>query len=82
MQKIIAKLQVQSVQEQFMGADNSKSGETVHMSAVYSEDKSSENYSFSQATPMAQLQMFVSNPAAFGTFAQGAEVYVEFTPVE
>lgn len=81
MQKITAKLRVVSVEEQFIGPDNSKSGESVHLTAVYSADKTSENYSFSQATPMADVKMFISNPNAFGAFPGGAEVCVEFTPI-
>ena len=54
--------------------------ERVKLSAVYSEDKASENYSFSNATPSASVEMTISNPDAIGAFEQGKEYYVEFSP--
>ncbi len=55
--------------------------EIVKLSAVYSDDKNSENYSFSQATPSADISMCISNPAAFGAFELNKEYYLDFTPV-
>lgn len=55
-------------------------GESISLSAVYSEDKTSENYSYSVATPSAQLKMFIANPSAFGAFELGGEYIVDFSP--
>lgn len=55
-------------------------GEQIELNAVYSEDKSTENYSFSAATPSARLSMFISNPSAIGAFEVGKEYYLDFTP--
>lgn len=40
----------------------------VFFEAAYSEDKTSPNYSFSQATPQASLRMVITNPDAFNYF--------------
>lgn len=52
---------------------------TVRLDAVYSDDKASENYSFSEATPSAQVVMTISNPDAFQAFELNKEYYVDFT---
>jgi len=54
---------------------------TLHFSAVYSSDPASENYSWSTATPGANLSMTVTNPAAFEQFEQGAEYILTFNKV-
>lgn len=59
-----------------------KSGEEIQAGAVYSEDKTTENYAFSVATPSLTLSMYISNPDAFGKLIQGKEYYLDFTPVE
>jgi hypothetical protein len=53
---------------------------TVYFHAVYSDDKSSPNYSFSQSTPNANLTMSITNPAAYGQFEGGKEYDLAFTP--
>lgn len=40
----------------------------VFFDAVYSADKASPNYSFSEATPQASLRMVITNRAAFEQF--------------
>lgn len=77
---IIAKLKCESVKDQNYGQDGSKSSEEVALRAVYSEDKTSENYSFSCATPCAFFQMTISNPSAWGAFVEGSEYLVTFEP--
>ena len=47
---------------------------TAH--AVYSPDPESPNYSYSQATPWAELKMSISNPEAFEFFREGKEIDV------
>lgn len=41
---------------------------------------SAENESWSKYTPSGQLQMVISNPAAFEQFEQGKEYYIEIQP--
>lgn len=43
----------------------------VELSPVYSSDKSSPNYSWSQATPSGKMEMTITNPGAFGQFKPG-----------
>jgi hypothetical protein len=52
---------------------------TLH--AVYSSDPADPNYSYSQATPDARMEMTISNPAAFGQFVPGKEYDLAFSPV-
>lgn len=59
----------------------SKTGEQIQAGAVYSDDKNSENYSFSVATPSLSLSMYISNPGAFGIFEPDQEYYLDFIPV-
>jgi hypothetical protein len=73
---IKARLCASYVQE----SGNPKSSEVVHLYAVYTSDPSSPNYSFSQATPGADMTMTISNPDAFGAFEQGKEYDLLFTP--
>jgi hypothetical protein len=54
--------------------------EIVKLRAVYSDDKKSPNYSFSQATPSAEMTMTVSNQAAWGAFVPGAQYDLTFEP--
>ena len=53
--------------------------EMVKMSAVYSEDKNTEDNQFSEATPNGELTMTISNPNAFGFLQEGKSYYLDFT---
>lgn len=75
-----AKVKVQSIIEH-KPENGPKVAEQISLSAVYSEDKNSENYSFSQATPQLQLNMTINNPNAFETLKEGKEYYLDFIPV-
>lgn len=77
---IRAKITVGSVIEN--GGTAEKYSESISAIAVYSEDKNSENYSFSIATPSLSLNMTITNPGAFGKLEQGKEYYLDFIPVE
>lgn len=46
-------------------------GHTVKLNAVYSSDKESPNYSFSQATPNAEFTLLITNPGAYEQFKVG-----------
>lgn len=52
----------------------------VFMAPVYSSDKASDNYSWSQATPSGKIEMTITNPAAYGQFEVGTEYLIEFVP--
>jgi hypothetical protein len=80
MPTIKAKVRVHNVSENHFGPENSKSGERVQMSPVYSDDPQSENYSFSQATPSGAIELNITNPDAFGFFEVNKEYVVDFTP--
>ena len=53
----------------------------VHLSPVYSPDKSSANYSWSQATPSGKLEMTITNPAAYEQFEVGKTFLMTFESV-
>jgi hypothetical protein len=55
-------------------------GETVKMSAVYTADKSSPNYSFSKWTSSAQLTISITNPDAIGKLEVGKTYDLTFAP--
>jgi hypothetical protein len=49
---------------------------------VYSADKESPNYTYSQATPQASMRLVITNPEAFEQF-EPLKIYdVVFTPHE
>lgn len=78
---IRAKVRVDSVEQDGGVSDKPKTYERISGMAVYSEDKQSENYSFSQATPHLSFQMTINNPAAFDKLVAGREYYLDFIPV-
>ncbi len=53
----------------------------VHLSPVYSPDKDSPNYSWSQATPSGELKMTITNPSAYEQFAVGKTYFMTFEEV-
>lgn len=53
----------------------------VHLRAVYSNDPSSENYSWSNYTPYANLVMYITNPDAFNQFENGKEYLISISEV-
>lgn len=53
----------------------------VHLSPVYSPDKTSPNYSWSQWTPSGKLEMTITNPAAYEQFAVGKTFLMTFAEV-
>ncbi len=74
---IRAKIKITNVIEH----NDPKSFEQISADAVYSDDKTSENYSFSVATPSLSLNMGISNPGAFDKLIAGKEYYLDFIPV-
>ena len=53
----------------------------VFLLPVYSSDKSSPNYSWSQATPSGKMEMTITNPGAYQQFAVGKTFYMTFEEV-
>jgi hypothetical protein len=75
---IKAKLRCDLVEDQNYGPDNTKTGEHIVLNAVYSDDPTTENYTFSQATPSATLDMAINNPNVFGAFVKDREYILTF----
>lgn len=77
-----AKFRVAAV-EQLKTQDGSVVSINLTFSAVaaksYPADGSDENNTFAKWTPNARLTMTVNNPALFDEYAEGDEVYVNFT---
>lgn len=54
----------------------------ITLRPVYSPDPASPNYSWSKWTPSGQLDMTITNPAAFHQFRLGATFLLTFEEVE
>jgi hypothetical protein len=79
-----AKMKVDAIVENFYkqaGNQVQTSSKQVTLSAVYSSDPTTPNYSFSQATPTANLTMYINNPDAFAFFEGGGEYLLTFEKV-
>ncbi|MDP9350386.1 MAG: hypothetical protein M3P51_02420 [Chloroflexota bacterium] len=76
--------QKQTVRAKFQVIGVSHVGGTQQVTAipVYSPDPEHENKKFWDATPSGRLELYIQNPAAFGTFQQGREYYLDFTPAD
>lgn len=55
---------------------------TVTLVPVYSSDKESPNYSWSQYTPSGKIELSITNPAAYEQFAPGKKFLLTFTETE
>ena len=55
-------------------------GESVQLHAVYSDDPSSPNHTWSKYTPNGHLAMTINNPATVGFFKPGQEYYLDIIP--
>ena len=53
----------------------------VFLNPVYSPDKASPNYSWSQYTPSGKLEMTITNPGAYEQFAVGKTYLMTFDEV-
>lgn len=61
-----------------LSAHRFESSEAVELTAVYSPDPESPNYSWSQATPSGSVKLTITNPDAFGALEPGREYLVSF----
>lgn len=50
----------------------------IHLAPVYSPDKNSPNYSWSQATPSGEIKLTITNPDAFNRFKVTKDYLVTF----
>ena len=77
-----AKFRVQRVEE-FHSTDGTQHSERVVLSPVFKEDDpSAENSRFWSATPAGQVDLYISNPSAFGLLKNGKAFYLDFTPAD
>ena len=51
----------------------------VVLGPVYSSDPTSENYSWSIATPWGEIKMNITNPDAYNQFELGKSYIINFT---
>lgn len=80
--QIKAKMQVHVVEPGSLDAEGNTVAVQVTLSAVYSQDKNSENYSYSQATPNVYLSMWISNPQVLDFFEKGKQYILTFERAE
>lgn len=73
---ITARMTAQTVTSQ----GEPKQYEQILLVAVYSDDPTSPNYAYSQATPCARMDMTITNPGAWGAFVEGQSYDLLFTP--
>lgn len=79
---VTAKMQVTRKAKVEHGWNSVTESVEVTLNAIYSSDKSDPNYSYSQATPSAELKMEISNPLAAEFFKSGKKYLVTFTEAE
>ena len=72
----------QAGQPNYNRRDGKVYAERVRFQAVTSGDKTSPNFSYSQATPQASAELLITNPAAHGFFRPGWTYDVTFEPAE
>lgn len=78
---VTAKMQVTKKAECNYGHEKVSAIE-VELHAVYSSDPKDPNYSYSQATPSAEIKTQITNPAVFEAFKTGKRYLVTFTETE
>jgi len=71
------RMRVSSIQA-VKNADSSVAEERIKLSAVLGP----ENESWSKYTPLGELNITLTNTAAFGKIIQGGEYFVDLVPVE
>jgi hypothetical protein len=78
---IRAKFNVFSVTHGQTGAlGNVTQSEHIRASAVAADDNNEEHKKFWEATPSANLELYINNQKAWGTFKAGDLVYVDIIP--
>lgn len=61
-------------------ANGAMMAEKIVLRAILSTDKESPNYSYSEATPQAAVELLITNKAAWGAFKPGHMYDAAFTP--
>ena len=74
-----AKVAVTGMQDYFHPTTGEIQSRQVTLSAVYSNDPNSANYSWSKWTPSGQVTLQITNPDAYSQFQPGKEYFVDFT---
>ena len=74
--KIRAKMTVSEITRTSYGTERAK------LNAVYSSTNNSEDNNYSKATPSANLEISIDNPAAQGILIPGKSFYVDLTPAD
>lgn len=62
--------------------DGNNIGESITLSAVYSEKEDAANKQWSKWTPSGQLTYYVTNPPALGKIRPGMFFYVDLIPTD
>lgn len=74
-----ARMFVQKVEQYGASGLSGLANEQIILKAVYTDDPDDPNFSYSQATPSAELTMMITNPEAFGYLEPGAVYNVEIS---
>jgi hypothetical protein len=79
--QIQALFQVHDVLQR-VAPDGTVEQQIVRLGAVYENNPDHPNYTFWKATPTAQMEMTINNPAAFDTFVRGRKFLLTFDVTE
>ena len=67
---------------EFKDKDEKTVSVNVSLYPVYASDPESPNHAFWKATPSGRVDLYISNPEAFGAFESGKAYFVDFTETE
>lgn len=62
--------------------DWSEKTRIVKMQPVFASSAEDPNKCWSEATPSGEIEMHITNPAAYDQFQLGKAYYLDFTPAE
>ena len=68
---LVAKMSLNTVAKTFNQGEAAATGETISLSAVYSDSESATNKQWSKWTPSGSLTLSISNPDAVGKVTAG-----------
>jgi hypothetical protein len=80
MTQVRAKFRV-SLVTPYLDTGGQASGWRINLTPVYDANPESENGQFYKQTPWGDIVLGTVNPKAAESFHSGAEMYVDFTPV-
>ncbi len=76
-----AKVYVSGI-EKFSATQESIKFSAIGKSGSYPSDGADEDNTYARFTPMAHLNLTITNPDLVGQFQLGDKMYVDFTPIE